>query len=105
VLEGSSAQAPAVARVPGRVVLDGIATLKSATMQFERFTLEAVCCLSRYSTACVPRSVVTAPAWSLGLRDRLRRRAWVAQSETPGHRASRHPGVQTMGRAGLRDFL
>jgi DNA polymerase II len=29
----------AIARVPGRVVLDGIATLKSATFSFERFTL------------------------------------------------------------------
>lgn len=42
VLDGSSAQPLSVARVPGRVVLDGIATLKSATLQFERFTLEAV---------------------------------------------------------------
>jgi DNA polymerase-2 len=42
VLDGSSAQPMAVARVPGRVVLDGIATLKSATLHFERFTLEAV---------------------------------------------------------------
>jgi len=32
----------AMARVPGRVVLDGIATLKSATYAFERFTLEHV---------------------------------------------------------------
>lgn len=31
-----------IARVPGRVVLDGIATLKSATHSFERFTLGAV---------------------------------------------------------------
>jgi DNA polymerase-2 len=42
VLDGSSAQAVSIARVPGRVVLDGIATLKSATLHFERFTLEAV---------------------------------------------------------------
>ncbi len=42
VLEGSQAQPLSVARVPGRVVLDGIATLKSATLTFERFTLEAV---------------------------------------------------------------
>ena len=31
-----------IARIPGRVVLDGIATLKSATYSFERFTLEHV---------------------------------------------------------------
>lgn len=31
-----------IARVPGRVVLDGIATLKAATYSFERFTLGAV---------------------------------------------------------------
>ncbi|CAN5271728.1 DNA polymerase II [soil metagenome] len=31
-----------IARIPGRVVLDGIATLKSATYDFERFTLEYV---------------------------------------------------------------
>lgn len=31
-----------VARVPGRVVLDGIATLKNATWSFERYTLEHV---------------------------------------------------------------
>ncbi len=42
VLDGSSATPLSVARVPGRVVLDGIATLKSATLLFERFTLEAV---------------------------------------------------------------
>jgi DNA polymerase-2 len=42
VLDGSAAQPLSVARVPGRVVLDGIATLKSATLHFERFTLEAV---------------------------------------------------------------
>ncbi len=42
VLTGSTPQQPAVARVPGRVVLDGIATLKSATHRFERFTLDHV---------------------------------------------------------------
>jgi DNA polymerase-2 len=39
VLPGSSATQVSIARVPGRVVLDGIATLKSATYAFERFTL------------------------------------------------------------------
>ncbi len=39
VLPGSSANHVSIARVPGRVVLDGIATLKSATYAFERFTL------------------------------------------------------------------
>ncbi len=42
VLPGGSAKQVSVARVPGRVVLDGIATLKSATYAFERFTLEYV---------------------------------------------------------------
>ncbi len=42
VLVGSSTRQPTVARVPGRVVLDGIATLKSATHRFDRFTLEHV---------------------------------------------------------------
>jgi DNA polymerase-2 len=42
VLAGATAQQISVARVPGRVVLDGIATLKSATFTFERFTLEHV---------------------------------------------------------------
>jgi len=42
VLEGSSSRQPSIARVPGRVVLDGIATLKSATHRFDRFTLEHV---------------------------------------------------------------
>jgi DNA polymerase II len=37
-----SAGRAAIARVPGRVVLDGIATLKAATWSFERFTLEHV---------------------------------------------------------------
>ncbi|MEO6419775.1 MAG: DNA polymerase II [Polyangiaceae bacterium] len=42
VLVSSSANQPAVARVPGRVVLDGIATLKSATHRFERYALDHV---------------------------------------------------------------
>jgi DNA polymerase-2 len=42
VLPGGTPQQVSVARVPGRVVLDGIATLKSATFAFERFTLEYV---------------------------------------------------------------
>jgi DNA polymerase-2 len=42
VIPGSTPARPPVARVPGRVVLDGIATLKSATYSFERFTLEHV---------------------------------------------------------------
>jgi DNA polymerase-2 len=42
VLPGASAQQVSVARIPGRVVLDGITTLKSATFTFERFTLEYV---------------------------------------------------------------
>jgi DNA polymerase-2 len=41
VLVGNGNQV-SIARVPGRVVLDGIATLKSATHRFERFTLEHV---------------------------------------------------------------
>lgn len=39
---GTSAQQVAIARVPGRVVLDGIATLKNATWSFDRFTLDHV---------------------------------------------------------------
>jgi DNA polymerase-2 len=42
VLPSSSPRQVATARVPGRVVLDGIATLKSATLHFERYTLEHV---------------------------------------------------------------
>jgi len=42
VLAGSTPQQVSIARVPGRVVLDGIATLKSATHRFERFTLDYV---------------------------------------------------------------
>lgn len=42
VLAGATAKQVSIARVPGRVVLDGIATLKSATYSFERFTLEHV---------------------------------------------------------------
>lgn len=37
-----SNSAPAVARIPGRVVLDGVATLKNASWAFERYTLEHV---------------------------------------------------------------
>ncbi len=39
VLPGSTPNQVSIARIPGRVVLDGIATLKSATYSFERFTL------------------------------------------------------------------
>lgn len=42
VLSGSSPGRPAVARVPGRVVLDGIATLRAATYTFERYGLDHV---------------------------------------------------------------
>jgi DNA polymerase-2 len=42
VLPGSTPTRASIARVPGRVVLDGIATLKSATYTFERYTLEHV---------------------------------------------------------------
>ena len=42
VLPGATPQQVSIARVPGRVVLDGIATLKSATFTFERFTLDRV---------------------------------------------------------------
>lgn len=42
VLEPRSDQQPYVARVGGRVVLDGIATLKAATWSFESFGLEHV---------------------------------------------------------------
>ena len=42
VLEPRNPQQPSVARVGGRVVLDGIATLKSATWSFESFALEHV---------------------------------------------------------------
>lgn len=42
VLESPSTRQPTVARVPGRVVLDGIATLKSATHRFDRYALEHV---------------------------------------------------------------
>ena len=40
VLQGTASQRIAIARVPGRVVLDGIATLKSATLHFERYALD-----------------------------------------------------------------
>jgi DNA polymerase-2 len=42
VLGATSPRQTSIARVPGRVVLDGIATLKSATYAFERYTLEYV---------------------------------------------------------------
>jgi DNA polymerase-2 len=42
VLAPRSDQQPHVAKVPGRVVLDGIATLRSATFSFESFRLEDV---------------------------------------------------------------
>ncbi|HJL19224.1 MAG TPA: DNA polymerase II [Sandaracinaceae bacterium LLY-WYZ-13_1] len=42
VLRGTRDDAPAVARVPGRVVLDGIATMRAATWSFERWSLEHV---------------------------------------------------------------
>jgi DNA polymerase-2 len=42
ILPGGAPQRASIARVPGRVVLDGIATLKSATWSFDRFTLEHV---------------------------------------------------------------
>jgi DNA polymerase-2 len=42
VLEGFGAQAVSIARVPGRVALDGVATLKNASWSLERYTLDAV---------------------------------------------------------------
>jgi DNA polymerase-2 len=42
VLEGFGAQAVSIARVPGRVVLDGVATLKNASWSLERYSLDAV---------------------------------------------------------------
>lgn len=42
VLPGATAKQVSIAKVPGRVVLDGIATLKSATFAFDRFTLDHV---------------------------------------------------------------
>ncbi|MCB9594496.1 MAG: DNA polymerase II [Sandaracinaceae bacterium] len=42
VLQGNRPNAPAVAIVPGRVVLDGIATMRAATWSFERWSLEHV---------------------------------------------------------------
>lgn len=42
VLRGEGPQAPAVALTPGRVVLDGIATMRAATWSFERWSLEHV---------------------------------------------------------------
>jgi DNA polymerase-2 len=42
VLPGATLQQVSIARVPGRAVLDGIATLKNATFTFERFSLDHV---------------------------------------------------------------
>ena len=42
ILEPRSAAQPHIARVPGRVVLDGIATLRNATFSFESFALDDV---------------------------------------------------------------
>lgn len=42
VLAGTPSQPLSIARVPGRVVLDGVATLKNASWQLERYTLDAV---------------------------------------------------------------
>jgi DNA polymerase-2 len=42
VLEPLGTSQPWVARVPGRVVLDGIATMRAATWSFERWSLEHV---------------------------------------------------------------
>ena len=42
VLLGETASSVSIARVPGRVVLDGVATLKNASWAFERYTLEHV---------------------------------------------------------------
>jgi DNA polymerase-2 len=42
VVPSASPRQVSIARVPGRLVLDGIATLKSATYRFDRYTLEYV---------------------------------------------------------------
>ncbi len=42
VLVGSTPQSVTIARVPGRVVLDGVATLRNASWSMERYTLDAV---------------------------------------------------------------
>ncbi len=42
VLVGTTAQSISIARVPGRVVLDGVATLKNASWAMERYTLDFV---------------------------------------------------------------
>jgi len=41
-LPSQNESSPNVCLIPGRIVLDGIATLKSATLSFERFSLEHV---------------------------------------------------------------
>jgi len=46
------------------------------------------CCLSRCSTAFLPRSIVMRPRQSLGLLNRFRREDAARQSETPGRRAT-----------------
>jgi DNA polymerase-2 len=42
VIRGATKKQPSIARVPGRVVLDGVATMRTATWAFERFALEDV---------------------------------------------------------------
>ncbi len=42
VLIGSTPGSVTIARVPGRVVLDGVATLRNASLTMERYTLDAV---------------------------------------------------------------
>jgi DNA polymerase II len=42
ILPGQTSSERAIARIAGRVVLDGIATLKAATFSFERYSLEHV---------------------------------------------------------------
>lgn len=42
VLLGETASSVSIARVPGRVVLDGVATLRNASWAFERYSLEHV---------------------------------------------------------------
>ena len=42
VLLGDTPQSVSIARVPGRVVLDGVATLRNASWAFERYTLDHV---------------------------------------------------------------
>jgi len=52
------------------------------------------CCLSRYSTACLPGSIVMPPGRTLGVPARFRQSETAAQSETAERRArARHPAV------------